>query len=370
MRLLSTTFSPMVTYWPQPVSLSRRQRTLVALGSLLLLALTGFGDWYTGPNLPFALFYLVPLCFTVWFLGRAAGFAMAVASAGVWLWAEFNGAASYSHPLYAIWNCLLRLAFFVVVDLWLSGWRAMGDQLARMVDERTAELRKEVVQRETATQRLKELAAELSQAEQAERRRLAHELHDGPLQMLMLLKLNLETPQPAGEPGACVDAASPLQIVDDLISQTRALTFELHPAMLDDLGLSATLNWYARQFEQRARVEVSFTEHGQNTAIPRVVANYLFRAVKELISNAVRHGKAKEIVIGLHWLPGRVRVVVDDDGMGFDAAEALSPEVRKGLGLAGIQERLSSLGGALRLESKHGQGTRAILEVPLEQGPP
>ena len=93
---------------------------------------------------------------------------------------------------------------------------------------------------------------------------------------------------------------------------------------------------------------------------PLPLSSYLFRATKEVISNAVRHGNTREVVVAVHWPDGGagrpMRVVVDDDGGGFDPAVAMAPHARRGLGLAGIAERLAGLGGRLRLESQLGRG--------------
>ena len=85
------------------------------------------------------------------------------------------------------------------------------------------------------------------------------------------------------------------------------------------------------------------------------------------MGNAAKHGGAKEIVVALHWREEDVRVVVDDDGRGFDAAGALAPDRRHGLGLAGIRERIGALGGSLQLESRPTEGARVILQVPVQR---
>jgi two-component system sensor histidine kinase DegS len=136
--------------------------------------------------------------------------------------------------------------------------------------------------------------------------------------------------------------------------------------MIDDLGLVATLNGYARDFGKRSTIDVIVTEHGVPARPASALSHYLFRAVKELLNNAARHGHAEEIVIAVHWEPSRLRIVVDDDGSGFDSANLPHRQGPGGLGLAGISERLSTLGGGLYVESKIGQGARVILEVPIE----
>jgi two-component system sensor histidine kinase DegS len=149
------------------------------------------------------------------------------------------------------------------------------------------------------------------------------------------------------------------------------MTFDLHPSMLDHFGLIPTLQRFAQDYSKRTHAEVTVSESGDRTELPASLASYLFRAIKELVNNAVKHGNAKEIIIAIHWDPGHMRTVVDDDGSGFDPVKATEPRARRGLGLAGIDERLTSFGGRLRIESQEGSGARIILEVPVDrQHPP
>ena len=120
----------------------------ILLIAIAMLALVGYIDAITGPDLNFAHFYLAPVCFVAWLLDRRWGYAMAVAAAGVCMLAERMGAAVYRNPQIQEWNLLTRLAFFVV-SVWLvANWKSMGVTLAQMVDVRTAELREQVGQRE------------------------------------------------------------------------------------------------------------------------------------------------------------------------------------------------------------------------------
>jgi signal transduction histidine kinase len=240
-----------------------------------------------------------------------------------------------------------------------------GERLEALVRQRTAALQEEITEHQQAREAIHDLTARLSAAEDSERRRLAHDIHDSLSQNLSVLKLNLQ-----GAASRLGNAARPdgplgdtVKMVDDLIDQTRTLTFDLHPAMLDDLGLAPTLNWFAEQFHRRTQVEVTISEVGERRPLPQALANYIFRSVKELINNAAKHGKAQEVVVAIHWRLDRLRIVVDDDGGGFDSASALAPQTRRGLGLAGIQERLASLNGNIHIESAVGHGTRVILEV-------
>lgn len=318
-----------------------------------LLAVLGYVDAITGPELSLAFCYLVPVILATWFIGRGAGFLLSVASAGTWLVAERYGAAAYAHPWVAYWNATIRLAFFLLAASMLARFKELRDHLHAMVEARTQTLRR--------------LAAQLSEAEDAERRRLAHDVHDGFSQMLSMLKLNLAAARGEGRGGdERLDGA--IEVIDELIHRARTLTFELHPAMLDHLGLVPTLRRYGEQFGRPLGIDVTVTEVGPPHTLPATLTNYLFRAVKELLNNVAKHGRgATEAVVAVHWEAGALRVVVDDDGAGFDAAAVARavPGPGTGLGLAGIRERMTSFGGSLRVESAQGQGTRAVLEVPL-----
>jgi len=342
-------------------------RWLVAAATILLLTLIAFADYVTPADLSFAPFYILPVAMATWLLGRRSGYIMACVGTLTELVVEVGGQNTYQDIKYAYWNALTRLAFFLFSVPVLSSWRMMGERLTKMVDERTTELRAEVAERQRAEHAVRGLAAQLSAVEDAERRRFAHDLHDGLGQMLSLLKMNLEAAvSRAGEGRPSERIVDAVQMVDALIKQTRSLTFDLHPAMLDDLGLAATLRGYARDFGMRVSIDVTVTEHGLGRPLPTTVAHYLFRAVKELLNNAAKHGKAQEIVIAIHWESARIRVVIDDDGSGFNPLELPRREGPRGLGLPGIGERLQSLGGAIHIESSSGQGARVILEAPLE----
>ena len=216
---------------------------------------------------------------------------------------------------------------------------------------------------------MRRLAAQLGTAEDTERRRLATDLHDSIGQSLSLLKLNLEplAQQAPHDPVFLRALTTSLQLLDNVIKQTRTLMFELYPTMLHDLGLVPTLLWYSEQLSAQAQVTVS--EIGKTRPLPSPLASYLFRAAKELLGNAVRHGRAREIIVAVHWRRDTLKLVIDDDGCGFDPVKVLAPQTQRGLGLAGIHERLLSLSGKMFIESDPGRGTRIIMEAPLNEVP-
>ena len=362
-----------------PVTPARRLAALAAAG--VLLAVLVAADHHFTPRVRLGTMYIMPVILAAWFGGRWPGYVTAVAAAVVWVAVPRVPALDANGTWVMLGGSLLpRLVVYPAVVELLSLLQDAERRLRRAVEERTAELRDQVAERLVAGAALRTLAAQLSAAEDAERRRIAYDIHDALSQMLGVVKLNLQTAVAevaidTRAYGRIVDAVG---TVDDLIRQTRDLTFDLHPSMLDHFGLVPTLREFAEQFGRRTVADVSVHEVGDRPTVPPplAVVSYLFRAGKEVISNAVRHGNAREVVVTVHWEAdgdngdgGRVRVVVDDDGSGFDPARALAPRVGRGLGLAGIAERLNGLGGRLRLESQPGHGARIILEVPLSAAP-
>jgi PAS domain S-box-containing protein len=233
---------------------------------------------------------------------------------------------------------------------------AESDRLLRETRKRESELR--------------DLAFELSSTEDRERRNLALSLHDSLGQMLSVVKLKLTGLQREAE--GQVPMASGLdkvlELTDQLIQQTRDLTFDLYPAMLDDLGLVPTLQWYRDQFSRQTGIRMEVSEIGQSLLVPTPIQTFLFRAVKELLHNVAKHARAKEVVLTVRWQRQSMRIMVADDGCGVDMSQFPDHHPpRGGLGLVGIRERIGSMGGEFGFESWPGRGTQVLLEVPLSR---
>ena len=331
-------------------------KLLAASASLALLALIAWVDWTQGPEIHFALFYVIPVLLTAWFVSPRIGYAMAVLCAAARLFVDLKGHGIYTRPGLAYWNTLTRLTCFLAAAGLLSAFKNLRDRLESLVIERTDALRR--------------LGAQLSETEELERRRLAHDIHDDFGQTLTALKLNLASTAAESQDQTPTHqrASAAVDMVTDLIHRTRTLIFDLHPTMLEHLGLAATLRHFASEFNRRTGVDIVVNEEGSNRSLPELTSGYLFRSIKELVSNAAKHGAAKQIVISIYWRKDGPRFVIDDDGTGFDPAILHLPG-KRGLGLAGIGERMLAMGGTLRLESNPGTGARVVLELPAPKEP-
>lgn len=340
-------------------------RTLVF--GIVLLAMLGYADWIAGPSLKLTCFYLIPAFLLTWFLGRGWGYAVAAVYAAVSLAADIHSASAAPVALL-LWNAAVRLATFVAITMVVDICRNLTREIEQLVEAKTSSLQREIALREESEEAIHKLASELSAAEDAQRRRLGHDLHDTLGQNLTVLKLQFqdvleELPR---DSSARNRVSGSLKLLEALIQQTRTLTFELYPSMLDDIGLVATLQRYAEQFESQTTVGILVSETDAPQEVASPIRAFLFRAVKELITNAVKHGKANEILVHVRWRHGGMRIIVDDDGAGFVPCELAGSDNRVGIGLAAITERLRFFGGTLHIESAHQQGSRAILDLPLQ----
>jgi signal transduction histidine kinase len=213
-------------------------------------------------------------------------------------------------------------------------------------------------------QTLKQLLVE---ARQDERRRLAQELHDRVGQNLTALDLNLNVIRgalPSNVPllvnerlGEC------LRLIDHTVQIVSDVMAGLHSALPDDAGLLAALRWQAEQFCRRTGVPVQVI--GQEpTAPPRAAVQYaLLRIAQEALINAVKHARGSTVCLMLESSAERVRMIVADDGCGFDSS-AISPcRAHSGWGLRIMRERADAVGASLEVESQPGTGTQVIVEV-------
>jgi CheY-like chemotaxis protein len=218
--------------------------------------------------------------------------------------------------------------------------------------------------KETAQDRLRFLAAELTHAEQRERRRLGQLLHDHLQQLLVAAKLrasllDLSTDEKARETAAQVE-----RILAECIAASRALAAELSPPLLDDAGLGAALEWLARQMRESHRLEVMV--EGDLSLNPGAadVRTLLFQSTREQLFNVVKHAGVRAAQVFLTRAGAdRVAVEIRDAGRGFEVEASLA----QGSGLRHIRQRLELLGGRMELESAPGRGTRVVMVAPLDE---
>ncbi len=218
--------------------------------------------------------------------------------------------------------------------------------------------------------RLRSLAVELVRAEDRERRRLAAFVHDVIAQKLVLAGIRLDELRGSG---ASTDVADGLAEVSRLLSEvvddSRSVMFDLSPPTLYELGFVEAAQWLAEEFEPKHGVTVDFKDDGRPKPLAKDMRAMLFRAVRELLVNVVKHARAGRVRVSVAREGSTIRVTVADDGVGFDVSAIHPPTGQmERFGLFSIRERLDYLGGRLQIESQPGRGTRVTLTAPLEHG--
>jgi two-component system sensor histidine kinase UhpB len=233
----------------------------------------------------------------------------------------------------------------------------------------TERVRAQKALRESAD-RLQHLSRRLLKVQEEERRHLARELHDEFGQILATITLHLHAAL-----GLAGDAARPrlvecATLLKQAGEQMRNLAIELRPAMLDTLGLEATLRWLAEQHQQRTGCEVQVVGHLSGAPLSPDLAITCFRVSQEALTNVVRHAAARHVWIEVSQSDRVLELVVRDDGVGFDVVPTQEQAVRRGsLGLLGMAERVQLLGGTLQVESEPGRGTRIRASFPMSEVP-
>jgi PAS domain S-box-containing protein len=215
--------------------------------------------------------------------------------------------------------------------------------------------------------RLQALASQLTLVEERERRRIARELHDEVGQRLTFARMALasarEATSEAQREGILDDVS---QSVRQAIGDIRDLVFDLSSPLMNEVGLAAALEeWLENQVGKKHGIQVKLVHDGQRLPLDDDVRAMLFRSVRELLTNVVKHAQAKSVIVHLEGEGSMVRVTVEDDGVGFDvAALPKATERGSGFGLFSIQERMAALGGSLEVIYEPGQGCRTILTTP------
>jgi two-component system NarL family sensor kinase len=226
----------------------------------------------------------------------------------------------------------------------------------------------------SADAKLKRLAQQVVESQEEERARLSRELHDGISQMMVSVKLLLESAlarlESAVEPGARVPSAEAalatgLARLADALREVRRISHALRPAMLDDLGLAAALEQLTREWGQETGIAIALTHTatGSPRALPDALNTACFRIAQEALTNIVRHARATRATVELRLTDEALMLAISDNGRGFDI-ERVQADARRGIGLRNMRERLDALGGTLSIASQPGR-TVVVAQVPL-----
>lgn len=215
-----------------------------------------------------------------------------------------------------------------------------------------------------AQRELKELSKRLVDAGETERRAISRELHDEVGQSLSALLMDVENltelSNVAGPNGAFREGLQNIKkLAENSVNDVRNMALLLRPSMLDDLGLMAAIDWQGREVSKRTGMIVEMGEENVSENLPDEHKICIYRIVQEALNNCSKHADAKNVRIVVRQEKNRLRVTIEDDGKGFDASRV------RGMGLAGMNERVSHLGGKMKVESDGKHGTRLTVDLPL-----
>jgi signal transduction histidine kinase len=215
-------------------------------------------------------------------------------------------------------------------------------------------------------ERLEALSRRLLEVQEAEQRRLARELHDEMGAALSAVKMEIQAlgRRPELAP-ATRDLDRTVTAVDGLLQRVRQVSLDLRPSLLDDYGLEPALRWYVDRQSQRSRVDIRIVSDVGDLRLPTGVETACYRVAQAGITNALRHAAASRITVELHLAGDDLKLIVRDDGAGFDVAAARN-RARRGesLGLLAMEERAGLVGGTLEIESVPGHGTELRASFP------
>lgn len=317
--------------------------------SVLTVLTVGLVDYATSPEISFSVFYLLALGLAVWFVGREFAWFIAVLSMAVSLAGDLATGSRHSSMPVLFWNESIVLAFYFVVVWLLTRIRQLTRGLEARVRERTTALTDEIAERER-------LERELLEISEREQRRIGHDLHDSLGQHLTgaaLAAQVLEEKLAARGLPEAADASKLVSIVEEGIALSRKFAKGLHPIELEAEGLMQALEELALASSDLFKIACRFECDSPVLVRDGPASGHMYRIAQEAVSNAVKHGKARNIVILLETLDDGIALLVKDDGVGLP--EPL-PE-KRGMGLRIMAHRAGMIGATFTARREGDRGT-------------
>lgn len=328
-------------------------KVLVA-NSLLIFVGAFFGTWITAAHVPTSPPHVHDLHWELMLYFAVPGVAISVLINYLLLKAAFSPLSALQRTVEEVrkGNLQARMERSLFSDL----------QIDRLAD--TLEGMLETI--ETHRQQLRLLSSQIIAAQEGERKRIARELHDQTAQALTSLLVHLKLLESCSDLEEAKARATELRsLTAETLDEVRRMALELRPTTLDDLGLIPALRWYTQEYSEKWSTKVEFKAMGFEERLPAEMELVLYRVVQEALTNIAKHSRASQAKVVLERKGRNVSATIEDNGRGFDVPKVLSSKDR-GLGLFGMQERATLVGGRLSIESTPGTGTRIYLEAPLD----
>jgi signal transduction histidine kinase len=335
----------------------KRSKLFSIIVSVMLVAVVGVVDYFSGFAIFFSAFYLLPVALASWYAGGFYGSVISVLSVVVWLLGDIAAGAQYSSVFVPIWNGVIGLTVYFVIVKALTSLRRLQNELEERVRQRTVALTNEMQERE----RLEKEILEISEREQ---RRIGHDLHDSLCQHLAATAMAGQVLGEKLTARASPEAAAAREIVrlvEDSIVLTRNLAHGISPVEMERDGLITAFREFAANISQLFKVNCTFDSETPPMIDDAATATNLYRIAQEAVNNAIRHGKPKQIVICLGQQKQRVELTIEDDGSGLPEDWQKS----RGLGTRIMAHRAAIIGGTFSIEPNPTGGTFVKCSIPM-----
>lgn len=328
-------------------------RLVITIGCSLLVAVIGYGDFREGDEGSMLLFYMIPIALATWYGGTTLGLVMVALTLAADLISDRVAGVPNSGP----WNLGTSFLYDIVFVVLLSRWHSLVNNMHARVEERTADLKREIAAR-------KELEREVASVTEHERRRLGQELHDSLCQHLTGTALKAQTvvkQVQMGDDCAAANARDIVTLVDRGIEIARDIARGLFSSELEGEGLISALEGLAETTSRQHQIACSF-QHSAELAVSPEKSTQLYWIAREAVTNAVRHAAPKHIKIRLNRAGQDIELCVDDDGDGIDHSGGDG----NGIGLQVMRQRAELAGGSLRTTHNHEGGTAVRCVISLD----
>ncbi len=329
--------------------LEDRSRLFYVVVSLAIVAAVGVIDYATEWQYSWSVFYLMAVGIAAWFVGKRFAQLVCLLSVVVSLGGDFASATEYISHLEPYWNASIVLVFYLVVVSLLIRLRTLHQELENRVQQRTAALTSEMAER----QRLESELLEISEREQ---RRISHDLHDSLGQHLTGAALAgqvLEEKLSARRVAEAADARRIVDLLEDGIALSRNLAKGLDPIEISADGLMQALDDLAASTSEMFKMCCRFECDSPVLVRDAATSRHLYRITQEALTNAIKHGKAKNVIIRLEPLEDGLELEVRDDGAGLP----MPLPSGSGMGMRIMAHRASMIGATFEARRNHSSGT-------------
>jgi signal transduction histidine kinase len=308
----------------------------IAVFCFLLVFLIGLADYAAGKFISLSIIYVFPIWLAAWYVGVGYALFLSVLSVIIWIWGDIATGLTFPDYFVPVWNGVIRLMFYVILIVLLQRLRTLQEVLESRVEDRAVALTREVAERER-------LERDLLDVSEREQRRIGQDLHDGLCQHLtgtaIASHVLAEKLIAAGSPEAR-DLQRIVDHIETAIGMARGMAKGLHPVERDATGLMQALDEFTAATSEMFGISCRFECDSPVLVHDPGVATNLYRIAQESVSNAVKHGRAKEIVVSLENAEPGLKLTIADDGGGFP--DPLP--VNQGMGLRIMANRAGMIG--------------------------